>query len=65
MQYLWLLNKVTELDYIDIYKAKDYNEILQFLAKPVPFCKYCDISKVRDMGSWMRSSKDISEYIEE
>ena len=57
--------EVTELDYIDIYKAKDYNEILQFLAKPVPFCKYCDISKVRDMGSWMRSSKDISEYIEE
>ncbi|WP_157148812.1 radical SAM protein, partial [Brachyspira pilosicoli] len=27
--------EVTELDYIDIYKAKDYNEILQFLAKPV------------------------------
>ncbi|ADK31269.1 radical SAM protein [Brachyspira pilosicoli] len=57
--------EVTELDYIDIYKAKDYNEILQFLAKPVPFCQYCDISKVRDMGSWMRSNRDISEYIDE
>ena len=57
--------EVTELDYIDIYKAKDYNEILQFLAKLVPFCQYCDISKVRDMGSWMRSNRDISEYIDE
>lgn len=56
--------EVTELDYIDIYKAKDYNEILQFLAKPVPFCRYCNINKGGDMGRWIRSSKDISEYIE-
>ncbi|MEI0685692.1 radical SAM protein [Brachyspira pilosicoli] len=57
--------EVTELDYIDIYKAKDYNEILQFLAKPVPFCRYCDVKKWKVVGNWRRSNRDISEYIDE
>ena len=32
-------------DYIDKdkYKEKDYQETFQFLAKPIPFCKYCDV----------------------
>ncbi|WP_252832299.1 hypothetical protein [Brachyspira pilosicoli] len=53
------------MDYIDIYKAKDYNEILQFLAKPVPFCRYCDVKKWKVVGNWRRSNRDISEYIDE
>ncbi|WP_020003378.1 radical SAM protein [Brachyspira innocens] len=56
--------KVTEHDYIDIYKAKDYNEILQFLAKPMPFCRYCDITKWHGIGRWETSKRNIEEYID-
>ena len=55
--------KVTEHDYIDIYKAQNYNEILQFLAKPVPFCRYCDITKWYGIGKWEISKRDINEYL--
>jgi MoaA/NifB/PqqE/SkfB family radical SAM enzyme len=33
----------SENDYIDIYKAKNINEIFDFLRKPIPFCRYCSI----------------------
>ncbi len=33
--------KVGETDYIDIYKTKNLAEILDFLANPMPFCRYC------------------------
>ncbi|OEJ15974.1 radical SAM protein [Brachyspira hampsonii] len=56
--------EVTEHDYIDIYKAKDYNEILQFLAKPMPFCRYCDITKWHSIGKWETSKRNIEEYID-
>lgn len=35
--------EVTEHDSIDIYKAKDAKEIFEFLSRPVPCCRYCDI----------------------
>ncbi len=35
--------EVTKADYIDIYEAKDLKEILEFVAKPIPFCRYCDV----------------------
>ncbi|MEI0487494.1 radical SAM protein [Brachyspira intermedia] len=56
--------EVTPLDYIDIYKVKNYNEILNFLSKPIPFCRYCDFYKTRGIGSWKKSSKIIEEYID-
>ena len=34
---------VGEEDSIDIHKASDMQEILAFLAKPIPFCSYCDV----------------------
>ncbi|WP_367279569.1 MULTISPECIES: 4Fe-4S cluster-binding domain-containing protein [Helicobacter] len=55
---------ITPLDSIDIYKAKDYNEILQFLAKPIPFCRFCNLAKWKSIGEWKTSKKDISEYLE-
>ncbi|WP_232473642.1 hypothetical protein [Brachyspira murdochii] len=57
--------EVTEHDYIDIYKAKDYNEILQFLAKPMPFCRYCDITKWHSIGKWETSKRNIEEYTDQ
>ncbi|WP_273212820.1 4Fe-4S cluster-binding domain-containing protein [Helicobacter rodentium] len=52
------------LDSIDIYKAKDYSEILQFLAKPIPFCRFCNLSKWQNIGEWKTSKKEITEYLE-
>lgn len=53
---------LTERDGIDIYKAKDINEILTFLAKPIPFCKYCNVQGRTYNHKWGISKKDISEW---
>ena len=34
---------VTQNDSIDIHEARSMSEILSFLAKPAPFCRYCDV----------------------
>ena len=54
--------EVTEKDYLDIYKAKDINEILGFISQPMPFCRYCNKKgTVWDVGFGI-SKKDISEW---
>lgn len=54
---------LTEKDSIDIYKAKDEKQIMKFLAKPIPFCKYCNV-KDRVYGiDWTVSKKEIKEWI--
>lgn len=52
-------------DGIDIYAAKSGEEILQELAKPIPFCSYCDVT---DDGKciespWGISHKDRYEWL--
>ncbi|MDR0764691.1 MAG: hypothetical protein LBE65_03765 [Synergistaceae bacterium] len=56
---------VTEEDYIDIYKARSMDEILDFLCKPVQFCRYCDIKKWNATVEWGVSKKERKEWIEE
>ena len=56
--------ELTSIDYIDIYEAKNYNEILQFLAKPIPFCRYCLTYEWQNMGKWLPSKRDVNEYIQ-
>jgi hypothetical protein len=56
--------ETTKNDYIDIYKAKSLDEILTFLAKPLPFCGYCDFSKITFGGKWAVSKKKLSEWME-
>ena len=46
-----------------IHKAKDYQDVLQFLAKPIPFCKYCDVKNRKDGMDWKVSTKRIEEYL--
>ena len=53
--------QVTEQDYIDIYKAQTINEILGFLCRPVPFCKYCNM-KETIYTDWAVSRKKIEEW---
>jgi MoaA/NifB/PqqE/SkfB family radical SAM enzyme len=49
-------------DYLDIYKVKDINEILSFLAVPKPFCKYCKTDDIVNGIPWQPSKKDKSEW---
>ena len=51
---------ITDKDSIDIYNHS-IDDILSFLAKPIPLCRYC--GKSYPVGPWRPSKKDISEYI--
>jgi MoaA/NifB/PqqE/SkfB family radical SAM enzyme len=53
---------VTPQDYIDIYKVESVNEILQFLATPSPFCRYCDMKKIIGYHKWEPGKREISEW---
>ena len=37
-------------------------KILEFLAKPIPFCRYCMVDKVKRGLLWETSKKDIKEW---
>ena len=54
---------LSEDDYIDIYQAKTSEEILKRLAKPIPFCRYCDVKNRTYDHEWEISKKDIKEWI--
>jgi len=49
-------------DSIDIYKAESIKEILEFLCKPISFCRFCDKKKM-NINKWHLSKKDIKEWI--
>jgi hypothetical protein len=53
---------ISDFDGIDIYKAKNGDDILQFLAKPVPFCRFCDHDKYTFEHEWKTTQHSISEY---
>ncbi|GHT52577.1 hypothetical protein FACS1894106_1590 [Spirochaetia bacterium] len=55
--------QVTDADYIDIYKAKTIDEIFDFLSKPMPFCRYCNIKKTLFGLKWEISKKEMSEWV--
>jgi hypothetical protein len=52
----------SEADSIDIYKANDIDEILDFLRKPIPFCRYCNWRGLVVHTPWHTSRKEISEW---
>ncbi len=54
---------VTNDDYIDIYKVDNAEEIFQFLAQPVPFCRFCDNGNITYNHKWERTNKDIKEWV--
>ena len=49
-------------DSIDIYQAGSGREILEFLAKPVPFCRYCRDDKTRWFQPWRQSERKMEEW---
>jgi len=54
--------EITEDDYLDIYKVQNKNEIFEFLAKPIPFCRYCMTDKRTFGHPWERSKQQMSEW---
>lgn len=55
--------ELSEKDCIDIYKTNSGKKILDFLSKPIPFCRYCNVKKRTVNNPWARSKKDISEWV--
>ena len=49
--------EVLENDYIDIYDINSGKEIYDFLAKPVPFCGYCDVKQKKKV-LWKRFKEE-------
>jgi hypothetical protein len=55
---------ITENDYADIYKVNTVEEIIDFLGKPFPFCRYCKTSETKFAQRWGVSKKEITEWID-
>lgn len=55
--------RLTESDYLDIYKVKDMQEIFEFAARPKYYCRYC--CGVTRGFDWTQSKKQISEWVDE
>lgn len=50
-------------DSIDIYRAESREEILEFLSRPIPFCRYCRVSKWQYGIPWSYSKKERGEWM--
>ena len=53
---------ITDADYMDIYKAQNEEEVMLFLSRPKPICKYCYVEKRTAGHQWQKSEKDIREW---
>lgn len=53
---------VDDNDGIDIYQAKDSHEILEFLARPIPFCRYCRVHERTYDNKWEFSKLKKEEW---
>lgn len=53
--------EITDKDYIDIYKAKSFEEIAEFCSNRTSFCGYCNI-KDRKKTKFEISKRDIKEW---
>lgn len=61
--YFNLNLKTVRRDSIDIYKAKARDDILRFIRRPVPFCRYCDLSERTSNVKWAVSRRDLGEWM--
>ncbi|MDR1389685.1 MAG: radical SAM protein [Treponema sp.] len=57
--------EITNKDYISIYEAATIDEIARFLARPIPFCRYCvlGLNHASYLGhQWAVSQRNIAEW---
>jgi hypothetical protein len=50
-------------DYIDIYNVKSGREIMDFLCKPIPFCRYCNVNRRTYGNPWCITKRVIDEWV--
>lgn len=62
-EYFNLDIRCSAYDGIDIYEAKSKDEITKFLAKPIPFCRYCKVDQTTEGHKWTVSQREIDEWI--
>lgn len=55
--------KLSEFDYVNIYKVEKIEEVFEYLSNPTPFCRYCNISKREYGNRWINSKQEIEEWI--
>lgn len=60
--YFNLNMDISDKDSIDIYEAVSAEEIMEFFAKPYPFCRYCDWEHQTVDNPWELSKCDIGEW---
>lgn len=51
-------------DSIDIYKAKSAEEIMEHCAKPIPFCRYCNVPGQTEGEPFCQSRRDRYEWVD-
>jgi len=61
-KYFNLNLSVSDADSIDIYKATCIQEILDFLARPIPFCRYCSVVREPNEHIWQISERKMAEW---
>lgn len=57
---------VSQDDWIDLHSVNNYQEIADFLAGRVPFCRYCDVKHRfhhTNKFDWRQSSLELEEYL--
>ena len=57
--------EVSPADSIDIYEVKSVDDILDFVCRPVPFCRYCNIRGMQGNIKFGVSKREITEWIGE
>jgi len=56
--------EICDKDYVDIYKVNSAKEIMEYLCKPIPCCRYCQPDKWTHGHKWEVSNKVITEWID-
>lgn len=52
----------TEDDGIDIYTIKNKKILFEYLSRPMPICRYCNVRKRTFNHSWERSKGEMQEW---
>lgn len=55
--------EVSNMDGIDIHSVNNGLDIIKFLNRSIPFCKYCQPTKIIQEIPWSASKREISEWV--
>lgn len=55
--------EITENDYVDLYSVKDREEMLEKLARPAAFCRFCNVKGRIHNLPFEISKKEMSEWV--